>query len=111
MNIFVKRSTGETLMINVDPSDSIYSLKEKIREKDGVPVEQQCLSFGGKELEDGQTLSDYNIQEKRTISLKLLNCVFLDVIINSLHDKIVRVCINPSSSIKKLKEMIHEITR
>lgn len=71
LQLFIKSIDGKTRTINVDPTDTIATVKEKIRDKEGIDPEEQRLIYAGKNLMDDKTIEDYNISNESTLHLVL----------------------------------------
>ena len=79
MQIFVKLPTGRTLTLNVEPGSTISEVKTKIREKAGTPSDQQVLTYNNRQLNDGDTLADYNIQRESTLFMSIKGNLSFDL--------------------------------
>ena len=101
LHMFVRTHTGKIITIKVKPSDTIENIKAMIQDRENIPLGQQKLTFSGRQLEDGHTLSNYNIKRESTLDLKWEIDIFI-----RLTEKTCALTVDYSDTVENVKAMI-----
>ncbi|XP_078150637.1 ubiquitin-NEDD8-like protein RUB1 [Carex rostrata] len=108
MQIFVKTLRGKTITLEVQSSDTIEDIKSRIQEGLVISANQQRLIYGGKQLEEGRTLADYNIQRNSTLHLTLRLSGGTTIKVKTLTGKEIEIDIELTDTVDKIKEHVQE---
>ena len=109
MKIFVQIIKGKNITLDVEPSDSILNIKEKIQDKEGIPTSEQKLFFNGILLEDHKALSYYYVKKESTLHLITLSIDFSNIIfVKKVDGSAFTLMVELSDTIKSIKEKIEE---
>ena len=106
--IFIKTLNGETITVKANSTDKIITIKEQIQKKQDISPDHQRLVYAGKQLEDNNTLNDYNIPNNATLHLVVRLKGGQTLYVKTLMGNVITLEVDENESIGGVKKKIEQ---